>query len=95
MKDYTVTEDPYCFPDLGPYISTSACLAWGAKRSRERMNLIKQIKKLWLKIGKGFQHTHERQKDYNLFKLEDEIRIQEAKMIWRWERKKITIINNA
>ncbi len=68
---------------------TYCLIAWGAKKSIDRANLVKQINKSWLKIGKKYQHTHNRLKEHSLFKLEDEIRMQEAKLIWKWEKKKI------
>lgn len=61
----------------------------GCKKSNDRSNLIKQVKRSWRKIGRQFQHTNERMKEFNLFTIDDEIRLQEVKMIWRWEKNKI------
>jgi len=66
------------------------CLtSWGAKKSAEKQDLIKQIKRCWTKIGQRYQHTNERLRQYNIYKLEDELRMQEVKTIWRWEKDKI------
>jgi len=34
-------------------------------------------------------HTNRRLIDYKLLKLEDEVRIQENKIVWKWENKKL------
>ena len=68
---------------------TYSLLVWGAKKSIHRTNLITQIKKIWLKIGTRFMHTNERLLNNNILKLDDELRLQEIKLIWRWQTKKI------
>ncbi len=49
------------------------------------------IKKSWVKIGKRKQHTNERLIEHRILKLEDELKIAEAKIIWRWDKKKISL----
>jgi len=66
------------------------CLSvWGAKKSQQLTELKKLVKKSWTKIGQRRQHTNERLKEHKILKVEDEMRIAEAKLIWRWEKKKI------
>ncbi len=66
------------------------CLSvWGAKKSQTLTELKKLVKKSWTKIGMRKQHTNERLKEHRILKLEDELRISEAKIIWRREKQKI------
>jgi len=68
------------------------CLAvWGAKKTAALTELKRLIKKTWTKIGKRKQHTHERLIEHKILKLEDELKIAEAKIIWRWNKKKIPL----
>ena len=64
---------------------------WGAKKTTSLSNLKKLIKKSWSKIGLRRQHTNERLVEHKILKLEDELRIAEAKIIWRWEKNKIPL----
>jgi hypothetical protein len=68
---------------------TYCVCTWGAKKNSGRKELIKQLKRTWIKIGPRKMHTNKRLINFNIYKLEDEIRIQEAKVIWRWEKNKI------
>ncbi len=70
---------------------TYCLMVWGAKRSVARSNMIKQIKRCWIKMGNRYQHTSNRLIEFNMFKLEDEIRLQEVKFIWRWEKGKLPL----
>jgi len=64
------------------------CLSvWGAKKSQQLTELKKLVKKYWTKTGQRRQHTNERLKEHKILKVEDELRIAEAKLIWRWEKK--------
>jgi hypothetical protein len=36
-------------------------------------------------------HTLNRLQKYNLLKLQDELRLQEIKLIWKWEKKKTPV----
>ncbi len=66
------------------------CLAvWGAKKTQALTDLKKLVRKTWTKIGTRRQHTNERLKEHKILKLEDELKIAEIKMIWRWDKQKI------
>ncbi len=66
------------------------CLSvWGAKKTGALNELKKQIKKTWSKIGQRRQHTNKRLMDNKILKLEDELKIAEVKLIWRWLKNKI------
>lgn len=68
------------------------CLSvWGAKKSAALTDLKKLIKKSWTKIGRRKQHSNERLIEHGILKLEDELKISEIKIIWRWEKKKIPL----
>jgi len=68
------------------------CLSvWGAKRTSELTSLKKQLKKTWTKIGQRYQHTNERLIEHNILRFEDELKINEIKLIWRWEKNKIPL----
>ncbi len=70
----------------------SYCLTvWGANITSEHQSLNTQLKKIWKKIGVRNQHTHERLISNKMLKLEDELKISELKIIWRWEKKKIPL----
>jgi len=64
---------------------------WGAKKSSNMTDLKKAVKKVWTKIGMRNQHTHERLKELMILKMEDELKIAEMKIIYRWEKKKIPL----
>jgi hypothetical protein len=66
------------------------CLTvWGANKTGELQDLKKQLKKTWSKIGQRKQHTNSRLIEHNILKLDDELRINESKVIWRWEKRKL------
>ena len=66
------------------------CLAvWGGASLTKLNPLINSLKKSWRNIGKFKQHTIERQKEHRILKFEDELKLQEAKVIWRWEKQKL------
>ena len=48
-------------------------------------------KKTWSKIGPRFQHTNERLKELKILKIEDELKILESKLIWRWGKNKLPL----
>jgi hypothetical protein len=58
-------------------------------KTSELQNLKKQLKKTWSKIGQRKQHTNSRLIEHNILKLDDELRINESKVIWRWEMRKL------
>jgi hypothetical protein len=66
-----------------------ALIVWGGKKSQQKTELLTQMKKVWRKIGPLNIHTNERLINYNIMKLEDELKLQEVKLIWRWHTKKI------
>ena len=45
------------------------------------------LQKSWKKIGIFKLHTLNRLQKYGLLKLEDELAIQESKIIWKWDKK--------
>ena len=68
------------------------CLpVWGGAKICNLKPLTKLLSKTWSKIGKRHSHTLNRLKKYKILKLEDELKIQESKIIWRWEKKVIPI----
>jgi len=68
------------------------CLSvWGAKKTGALNELKKQIKKTWSKIGQRRQHTNKRLMENKILKLEDELKIAEVKLIWRWLKNKIPL----
>jgi len=62
---------------------------WGAKKTNELNSLKKQLKKVWTKIGRRQQHTNERLIEQNILRFEDELKISEIKIIWRWNKNKL------
>jgi hypothetical protein len=66
-------------------------LAWVAAKSSNMTDLKKSIKKAWAKIGPRLQHTNERLRKYEILRFEDELKLAEVKMIWKWEKKKIAL----
>jgi hypothetical protein len=68
------------------------CLpVWGGAKICNLKPLTKLLSKTWSKIGKRHSHTLNRLKKYKILKLEDELKIQDSKIIWRWEKKVIPI----
>lgn len=64
---------------------------WGGATTILLRPLEKLISKTWSKIGNYRMHTLNRLQKYNLLKLKDELRLQEIKLIWKWEKKKTPI----
>jgi hypothetical protein len=62
---------------------------WGAKKSTKLTELKTQLKKIWKKIGTYPQHTNAKLIEHGILRLEDELKIAEIKIIWRWNNKKI------
>ncbi len=66
------------------------CLAvWGAKKTQALTDLKKAIKKTWTKIGLRKQHTNERLIEHGILKFEDELKISEIKIVWRWSKNRL------
>jgi len=76
-ESFIKTHLTYCLP------------VWGAKKTNNLKELKKNIKKTWTKIGPRYQHTNEKLKEYRILKLEDELRIAEVKIIWRWIKNRL------
>ena len=64
---------------------------WGSKKTAILTSLKNLIKKSWTKIGMRRQHTNKRLLEHKILKLEDELSISEAKIIWRWEKNKLPL----
>ncbi len=62
---------------------------WGAKKTTALTELKKLIKKVWSKIGRRKEHTNLRLRDNNILKFEDELRIAEVKLVWKWLKSKL------
>ncbi len=66
------------------------CLSvWGGVSSRNKKPLEKALSKCWRNIGPFKQHTLSRLKHLNILKLEDELEVQESKLIWKWDNNKL------
>ena len=66
------------------------CLSvWGSAKQATLKPLNAVIHKIWRKIGPRNQHTLNRLHTLGFLKLEDELRIKESKIIWRWAAGKI------
>ena len=63
--------------------------AWGGAKPPIRKPLDQTLKRIWSKIGVKKAHTLNRLQKHGILKLEDEIDIQERKLIHRWEYKKL------
>ena len=62
---------------------------WGGASQQVIKPLEKMLAKIWSKFGKKRLHTLDRLRIHGLFKFSDELRIQESKLLWKWENKKI------
>jgi len=62
---------------------------WGGASNVVLKPLDKAVHKVWKKIGNYKMHTLDRLKSNNLLKIEDELAVQEAKIVWKWEKQKI------
>jgi len=66
------------------------CLTvWGSASANKLKPLTKALHKSWKYIGKFKQHTLNRLQENCILKHEDELRMQESKVIWRWEKNKL------
>ncbi len=78
-ESFVRTHLTYCLP------------VWGAKKSTELTELKKLQKKVWTKIGLRRMHTNQRLSKFRILKFEDELRLSEMKIIYRWEKKHIPL----
>ena len=66
------------------------CLpVWGGAKQIALKPLNRMLHKSWAKIGKRKSHTLHRLGKHKILRLEDELSIQESKILWRWEKNKI------
>ena len=66
------------------------CLTvWGSAKNSVLKPLQTILRKTWKKIGPYKQHTLNRLQQHNILKLEHELEIQEAKLVWKWSKGKI------
>jgi hypothetical protein len=66
------------------------CLnAWGGVKPSIRKPLDQILKRIWSKIGNKRMHTLNRLQKYEILNMDDEIEIQEQKLIHKWEYKKL------
>ena len=76
-ESFVRTHLTYCLP------------VWGAKKTAELTDLKKAVKRVWSKIGIRRQHTHTRLIEHKILKLEDELKLAELKIIWRWLKNRL------
>jgi hypothetical protein len=62
---------------------------WGGAALNLIKPLEKSLSKIWAKFGQRRMHTLNRLKKYGILKISDEIKIQECKFVWKWEKKKL------
>ena len=68
---------------------------WGGASKAILKPLEKVLSKVWNKIGNRRMHTLNRLNKYKILKLEDELLVQESKIVWKWDKNKIpTSLNN-
>jgi len=62
---------------------------WGGANNTNLKPINKLLAKIWSKIGKKKMHTNNRLKNLNILRFEDELKLQESKVVWKWEKNKI------
>jgi len=62
---------------------------WGGANKNKLAIVEKTLSKIWRKLGPRIMHTNKRLTKYGILKLTDEIKLQEAKIIWKWDKKKL------
>ncbi len=62
---------------------------WGGAKQSKLTIIEKTLSKIWRKLGPRIMHTNKRLTQFNILKLTDELKIQESKIIWKWEHKKL------
>jgi len=76
-ESFVRTHLTYCLP------------IWGAKKTAELTELKKATKRVWSKIGMRRQHTNSRLIEHKILKIEDDLKLSELKVTWRWLKHKI------
>ena len=62
---------------------------WGGASKVKLSPLEKTLHKIWRKFGGRYEHTKDRLISNKIVKLEDELMIQESKLLWKWNYKKL------
>ena len=66
------------------------CLTvWGGAKQCNLKPLNQSLRKIWSKIGAKKQHTLNRLKEHQILKIEDELAVQETKLVWKWDKQKL------
>jgi len=78
-ESFVRTHLTYCLP------------VWGAKKSNELTDLKKVQKRVWSKIGLRRMHTNQRLSQNKILKFEDELKLSEMKIIYKWEKNHIPL----
>jgi len=76
-ESFVRTHITYCLP------------VWGAKKTNELTELKKTQKRIWSKLGQRIMHTDQRLAENKILKFNDELRLAELKILYRWEKKEI------
>ena len=61
---------------------------WGGAKKLALKPVNSLLSRAWKKMGNYRQHTFNRLKTLKLLTLEDELAVQESKLIWKWENSK-------
>jgi len=62
---------------------------WGGASASALKPLERLLSKIWSKIGLRRMHTLNRLNKFGLLKLSDELKLQESKVVWKWNLKKL------
>ncbi len=62
---------------------------WGGASPTTLKPLEKVLSKIWSKIGPRRMHTLNRLNMFKILKLSDELKLQESKFIWKWDKNKV------
>ena len=66
------------------------CLTvWGGAKQCNLKPLNQSLRKIWSKIGVKKQYTLNRLKEHQILKLEDELAVQETKLVWKWAKQEL------
>jgi len=61
---------------------------WGGAASTALKPLERLLAKIWTKIGGRRIHTLNRLGTFGLLKFKDKLKLQECKLVWKWEKNK-------
>ena len=61
---------------------------WGGAKKGSLKPVTSMLSRAWKKMGRYKQHTLPRLKALKILKFEDELAVQEEKLIWKWEKSK-------